>query len=65
MSVKRFVLAYEVVADYEGPLKQVVHHANSKEWNEEDFRDFMTTIMGDSYEQDEEEDGYDDGYHLN
>ena len=45
--------AYEVVADYEGLLQQVVHHPDSKEWNQEDFANFMAGIMGDNEDVEE------------
>jgi hypothetical protein len=56
-----------VVADYDGPLQQVVHHPDSKEWSQEDFANFMTTIMEqqaheDVDECDEQEDWTNHGY---
>ena len=49
--------SYEVVADYEGPLNQPVHHQNSQEWSQEDFARFMSAMMGqeDREEYDEQD----------
>ena len=49
---------YQVIADYEGPLKSLLHHAeNGEEWSPEQFEDFMNTLMteGDEGEEWEEE----------
>ena len=58
--------AYEVVADYDGPLKQVVHHPDSKEWSQEDFANFMASIMSqgpaEDVEESDEQDWTDHGY---
>jgi len=56
--------AYEVVADYDGPLQQVVHHSDSKEWSQDDFANFMATLMGsnEDVEECDEQDWTDHGY---
>ena len=46
---------YQVIADYEGPLKSLLHHAeNGEEWSPEQFEDFMNTLMGEGEEWEEE-----------
>ena len=56
--------AYEVVADYEGKLEQPVHHQNSQEWSQDDFANFMTTLMhrNEDVEEYDEQDWNDEGY---
>ena len=55
--------SYEVVADYEGPLNQPVHHQNSQEWSQEDFARFMSAMMGqEDREEYDEQDWTDHGY---
>ena len=52
-----------MVADYEGPLNQPVHHQNSQEWSQEDFARFMSAMMGqEDREEHEEQDWTDHGY---
>ena len=56
--------AYEVVADYEGKLEQPVYHQNSQEWSQDDFANFMTTLMhrNEDVEEYDEQDWNDEGY---
>jgi hypothetical protein len=60
---------YQVVADYEGPLKSLLHKSeDGQAWTEDEFREFMSNLMGvnaeendDAYDGDAEDhyDGYD------
>ena len=60
---------YQVVADYEGPLKSLLHKGeDGQAWTEDEFREFMSNLMGvnaeendDAYDGDEEDhyEGYD------
>jgi hypothetical protein len=50
---------YQVIADYEGPLQSLLHKSEGGEpWTEDEFSEFMTTLMGSSSEDVEE---YDEG----
>ncbi len=44
---------YEVVADYKGALKEVVHKSDGEAWSDEEFEEFMNMMMGN--EEDSEE----------
>ena len=54
---------YQVIADYEGPLKSLVHKSEDGEpWTEEQFTEFMSNLMGSSdgeeYEEQDDSDTY-------
>jgi len=50
---------YQVIADYEGPLQSLLHKSEGGEpWTEDEFSEFMTTLMDSSSEDVEE---YDEG----
>jgi len=52
--------SYEVVADYAGPLKSVVHKSDGSQWTQEEFAQFMNMMMLNEQSQadTEQEEGY-------
>jgi hypothetical protein len=53
---------YQVVADYEGPLKSLIHKSEDGEaWTQDEFAEFMTNLMGTpDVEENDEQDYLDD-----
>ena len=47
---------YEVVADYAGPLKSVMHKSDGGEWTTEEFAQFMNMMMTNEQAQEVEDD---------
>jgi len=52
---------YQVIADYEGPLNNLVHKSeDGEEWTQDEFAHFMNGLMGsEDGEEYEEQDGFD------
>jgi len=56
---------YEVVANYEGPLKSVMHKSDGTQWTSEEFSQFMNMMMVNEQVSLEDDEDYEENNYFN